>query len=408
MVVTTDGVSLSKLDISEQLDLLKSVLESSTEYSIAAVDLQGTIVAWNAGAKRIYGWDASEVLGKNATIIFTPEDIAAKKLPFILSEVRLRSVWTGEMIRIRKDGSRFTALVTVTLRKNQQGEAVGYTAIARDLTGIQNALRLLNKLEASKRLLQLKNQELEKSTRLAQEASNLKSEFLANVSHELRTPLNGIIGFAKLLYDGLVDPRSPKSKEFLGDIIYSANQLLSLINDVLDLSKIEAGKMEFHAQKVDLSKMLYEILDNFRLLILEKNIKIRTEVDPALRFVQVDPDKLKQVIFNYVSNALKFTPPGGRVNVSICNTKPDFFQLQVEDTGIGIHAEDQKKLFIKFQQLDASTKKMYAGTGLGLALTKRIVEAQGGEVGVKSTFGKGSTFYAILPCFYEGLEPDTL
>ena len=245
--------------------------------------------------------------------------------------------------------------------------------------------------------LRAKNRQLEEQSRRVQEATRLKSEFLANMSHELRTPLNAIIGFAELMHDGKVGPVSPPHQECLHDILTSSRHLLQLINDVLDLSKVEAGKMEFRPEQVDVARVVGEVRDILRGLGAKKRIQLAVEVDPALGQVFIDPGKLKQVLYNYLSNALKFTPDGGTVSVRARALDAETFRLEVEDTGIGIRAEDLARLFAEFQQLDASASKVYAGTGLGLALTKRIVDAQGGRVGVSSTPGQGSVFYAILP-----------
>jgi CheY-like chemotaxis protein len=230
-----------------------------------------------------------------------------------------------------------------------------------------------------------------------QDATRLKSEFLANMSHELRTPLNAIIGFAELMHDGKVGPVSAEHRECLSDILGSSRHLLQLINDVLDLSKVEAGKMEFRPEPVDVARVGGEVRDVLRSLTAKKRIELRLEVDPALGPVVVDPGKLKQVLYNYLSNALKFTRDGGRVTLRAGPDGPDRFRVEVEDTGIGIRREDLHRLFAEFQQLDGSTGKAYPGTGLGLALTKRMVEAQGGQVGVDSVPGEGSRFYVTLP-----------
>jgi signal transduction histidine kinase len=230
-----------------------------------------------------------------------------------------------------------------------------------------------------------------------QEANRLKSEFLANMSHELRTPLNAIIGFSELMHNGKVGPVSADHKEYLGDILTSARHLLQLINDVLDITKIEAGKMEFRPQILDLAKVTGEVKDILRGLAAQKQISVEVKSDPGLSKALLDESKMKQVLYNYMSNAIKFTPEGGKVTVRLSPEGKEMFRLEVEDTGIGIRAEDLHKLFIEFQQLDAGTAKKYAGTGLGLALTKRIVESQGGQVGVRSEIGKGSSFFALLP-----------
>ena len=247
------------------------------------------------------------------------------------------------------------------------------------------------------RALRATNRELEEQSRRVQEATRLKSEFLANMSHELRTPLNAIIGFAELMHDAKVGPVSEAHKECLADILTSSRHLLQLINDVLDLSKVEAGKMEFRPEPVDLARLVTEVRDILRGLAAKKRIQIGVEVDPALGEVVLDPGKLKQVLYNYLSNALKFTRESGRVVVRAKAEDADRFRLEVEDNGIGIRPEDIARLFSEFQQLDASASKAYQGTGLGLALTKRIVDAQGGQIGVTSAPGQGSTFFAVLP-----------
>jgi len=392
------GTGLSEMNVIEQLGLLKSILESSTEYAIVAKNLDRSILAWNVGAERLYGYTAAEVIGHNSDILHDPNDIKSGKVQAIFDEVQRKEAWSGEIQSVRNDGSHFTELVTITLRKNSNNVPIGYTVISRDITELQNALHFLNILKTSEELLRMQNNDLEKATREAQESNRIKSEFLANVSHELRTPLNGIIGFAEIIYDGIVGPTSPKYKKFLGNIISSANQLLILINDVLDLAKIEADKMSFDPEKIDLENIVRKINDTFQTIITEKKIQFAMQIDPTLQEINIDSEKLIQVFYNYISNALKFTPSGGRVNVHIYPDIHNQFCLEVQDTGIGIRQEDLSKLFGKFYQLDSGSSKKYPGTGLGLALTKRIVEAQGGKVGVKSIYGKGSTFYAILPC----------
>jgi CheY-like chemotaxis protein len=193
-------------------------------------------------------------------------------------------------------------------------------------------------------------------------------------------------------------PRQVEAVEIrLADILTSSRHLLQLINDVLDLSKVEAGKMEFRPEPVDLTRLVTEVRDILRGLAAKKRIQIGVEVDPAVGEVVVDPGKLKQILYNYLSNALKFTREGGRVVVCAKAEDADRFRLAVEDNGIGIRPEDIARLFSEFQQLDASASKAYQGTGLGLALTKRIVDAQGGQIGVTSVLGQGSTFFAVLP-----------
>jgi DNA-binding response OmpR family regulator/nitrogen-specific signal transduction histidine kinase len=245
--------------------------------------------------------------------------------------------------------------------------------------------------------LQRKNLELEEQNQRVQQANRLKSEFLANMSHELRTPLNSIIGFSEILLDGKVGAISLEQKDCIGNVLTSGRHLLQLINDVLDLSKVESGKMEFFPEPIDPKVLVHQIREILRTLVARKRLHIEIDVDPALVEIVLDPSKLKQVLFNYLSNAIKFTKEDGRVTVAMRPDGSDFFVLEVSDTGIGIKPEDMTRLFVEFQQLEGSSSKKYQGTGLGLALTKRIVETQGGAVGVRSVFGDGSTFFARLP-----------
>ncbi len=249
-----------------------------------------------------------------------------------------------------------------------------------------------------KRLDEIRRRTLELEAQNAQvrHATRLKSEFLANMSHELRTPLNAILGFAELLHDGLVAPESPEHDEYLGDILTSGRHLLQLINDVLDLSKVEAGKLEFWPEAVSLPQLIAEVTGILRTKVATGRVHVEAHVADEVDVVVADPARLKQVLYNYLSNALKFTPPGGRIAVSVLSEGPERFRLEVADTGPGIAPDDLGRLFADFQQLGAGHDRN-AGTGLGLSLTKRLVEAQGGAVGARSVVGQGSVFHAVLP-----------
>jgi PAS domain S-box-containing protein len=239
--------------------------------------------------------------------------------------------------------------------------------------------------------------ELVEQNRLIQAASRMKSEFVANMSHELRTPLNAILGFTELMLDGKSGELSELQREFLGDILASGRHLLALINDVLDLAKVEAGRIELRPEPVDLGDLAAEVNDVLGALATQKSLRVTVEVTPDAAIIHADPGRVKQVLYNYVSNAIKFTPDGGAIAIAARAEGGDHVRLEVRDTGIGIRAEDVPKLFSEFRQLDSGPGKRYAGTGLGLALTKRLVELHGGHVGVTSAPGAGSTFFAVLP-----------
>jgi signal transduction histidine kinase len=281
------------------------------------------------------------------------------------------------------------------------GEPIPTETRIINLATIGHNLAQINIIDLRERLraeeIRRRSAELEMQNRRIQEASRLKSEFLANMSHELRTPLNAIIGFAELLHDGQVDIESPTHKEFLGDILSSGRHLLQLINDILDLAKVEAGKLEFRPEQVEIPRLVSEVVAILRTTAAHKQIRLETQVDPSVAILTIDPARLKQVAYNYLSNALKFTPSGGSVTLRIKPEGSDRFRLEVQDTGVGIAQADIGRLFVEFQQLEAGAAKRHQGTGLGLALTRRLVEAQGGLVGVKSALGEGSTFHACLP-----------
>jgi PAS domain S-box-containing protein len=349
---------------------------------ILICDIHGNIKDANDGFLRMVGYSRDEVLsGGVRWADMTPPEWARHDQEAIAQLMERGATNTWEKEYVRKDGSRVPILVGVAMLND-----VDCIAFVLDITERR-------RLEE----LRVRSAELEAQNERVKESSRLKNEFLANMSHELRTPLNSIIGFADILYDREVPADSPKHHELIGDILRSGRHLLQLINDVLDLAKVEAGKLDFRPEPVDLVQLVGEVSAILRSIAAGKDIEIVTQVDPSLQHVTLDPARLKQVLYNYVSNALKFTEIGGRVTIRATTEGDAMFRIAVEDNGIGIATQDLPRLFIEFQQLDAGTAKKHAGTGLGLALTKRIVEAQAGSVGVTSALGQGSTFYAILP-----------
>src|SRR6185503_874008 len=215
-----------------------------------------------------------------------------------------------------------------------------YTVFLRDLTE-----------QKARDEMRRRSEELEGQNRFIQAASRLKSEFLANMSHELRTPLNAIIGFAQLMHDAKVGPISSEHKDFLADILSSGRHLLLLINDVLDLSKVEAGKMEIHPEPVDLESLVLEVRATLHGLTGPKKLQLKTAVDESLSGIVADRRSFKQVLYNFLSNAIKFSGEGAEIHIRITPADNNSFRLEVEDSGIGIAAENIAKLFIEFQQI---------------------------------------------------------
>jgi PAS domain S-box-containing protein len=232
-------------------------------------------------------------------------------------------------------------------------------------------------------------------------ANKTKTEFLANMSHELRTPLNSIIGFSEILHDLTFGPLNEKQLKYISNVLTSGNHLLTLINDILDLSKVEAGKMELVYDEFVVSTVINEIKTLVISIASKKNIMINVITYEKLITIHADGGKFKQILFNLMSNAIKFSPNGGSVTID-AKCINDMVQIAITDTGIGISKEDQKKLFQPFVQVDASTSRQFEGTGLGLALVKRFVGLHGGKVWIESEPGKGSTFTFTIP-----IQPET-
>jgi PAS domain S-box-containing protein len=341
-------------------------------------NLDDKIIYWNQGAQRVYGWSKEEVMGR------VTHDFLGTTFPQPLEEIQAQlwreGHWEGELIHTRRDGAVLNVVSRWTLQRDDQGNPASIIEMNFDITERKKMERDLHD----------KNLEL-------LNAARAKNSFLANMSHELRTPLNGIIGFSEILADGLSGEVNPEQKEYLGDILNSAQHLLQLINDVLDLAKVESGKIELHPEAFSVPKAIEQVCSVAYPLVQKKKIQLVKTLDPKVDLVTLDEKRFKQILYNLFSNAIKFTDPSGRVEIIIATKDETHFILSVKDTGIGIKPEGLKRLFKEFEQLDEGTTRRYQGTGLGLALTRKIVEAQGGVIEVTSEFGKGTTFTATLP-----------
>ncbi|MBL7994758.1 sensor histidine kinase, partial [bacterium] len=237
----------------------------------------------------------------------------------------------------------------------------------------------------------------------AQEADSLKSEFIANVSHELRTPLNSIIGFSKVLMSGIDGDITDTQRVDLSAIYNSGRHLLEIINSILELSKIEAGKMELHSTTFDIVPIVHEIVTASQTLVMGKKIKIESKIEGTIPVIEGDVTKIRQIIFNLISNAAKFTEEG-YITVRLRADKSRV-AVSVIDTGIGIDKDHVDAVFERFRQVDGSTTRKAGGTGLGLSIAKKFVEMHGGEMRVDSKLGKGSVFTMILPLKQKSSEP---
>ncbi|HET6922087.1 MAG TPA: ATP-binding protein, partial [Anaeromyxobacteraceae bacterium] len=266
-------------------------------------------------------------------------------------------------------------------------------------TGHKNLLTARLHIEAvqeSYRELQEKNRQIEESYRSLKELDRLKSNFLATMSHELRTPLTSVIGYSEMMLEGLGGPLTAEQREYLGIIMEKGESLLQLITSILDISKIEAGRVKLVIQEVDLGQVMRDAVATVMPLARKKGLKVAWE-PTALPRVHCDREKIRQSLINLVNNAVKFTPAGGRVSLEARPFPGERVGLVVSDSGIGISAPDLSRVFEVFYQVDSSSTREYGGAGLGLAIVKSYVEAHGGQVTVESTVGKGTTFTMVLP-----------
>jgi protein-histidine pros-kinase len=341
-------------------------------------DFEDRVTYWNKGAQRVYGWTAEEVLGQ------VTHEVLKTAFPQPLEEIHAQLLadehWEGELEHTRRDGSTLTVSSRWTLQRDAAGVPAAIIELNYDITDRKRFETTLRE----------KNIELEN-------AATSKNKFLANMSHELRTPLNGIIGFAEFLVDGKPGPLNARQKDYLGDILNSGRHLLQLINDILDLSKVEANRMDFHPEPFSVLKAIEGVCAVAKPIAQKKHIPIRIDVAPELDEAVLDPQKFKQVLYNLLSNAIKFTNEGGSVQIRAARVGEDRFSVIVQDTGIGIRQEDIPRLFNEFEQLESGVTRRYDGTGLGLALTKKIVELQGGTITLESEFGCGASFTVVLP-----------
>jgi two-component system, cell cycle sensor histidine kinase PleC len=358
------------------------------------IDKNSAIIAANRAALALLGYSHADLSGRCLWDYigseFTQEGRSSR-------HHKLAGDSAGDIVEqefLRRDGSLITVELHQTLIQNPVGDAEGFRAAMLDVTARKRAEQTARQYALE---LEIKNEELEQTLQRANEAVAVKSKFLAKMSHELRTPLNGIIGLSELLHDELAGGLQPLQKEYIGDVLASGHHLLALVNNLLDLERVELGKMAFWPQPVDVRSLLTEVRDVLRTVAAENRVTVSVNVDPAFGLVTTDPVRLRQIVYNYLSNAIKFSPPEGLVQVRAVPDDGESFRIEVEDRGPGIKPDQISLIFSDFHQVEVTRKAFAQGAGLGLALTKRIVEAQGGTVGVRSVPGESTTFFAVLP-----------
>ena len=347
---------------------------------------------WNASPEHVHAIEEAQItLGKGAA-----GQSAATGRPVQIPDILEEPGYPFREILVRES---YRAVLSVPMLRD--GRILGTVLLVRKTPGAfhEEQVRLLttfaNQTTIAIEHARLYRDLIEKGRQL-EAASRHKSEFLANMSHELRTPLNAILGFSEVLWERMFGDLNEKQAEFVQDILGSGRHLLSLINDILDLSKVEAGRMDLHLASFDLSLAIESAVSLIRERAARQGIALTVAADESLGEMVADERKVRQILLNLLSNAVKFTPAGGRVEVK-AERAGDWAELSVRDTGIGIAPEDQAAVFEEFRQVGGPAAQQLEGTGLGLALAKRFVELHGGTIGVQSEVGKGTTFTFTLP-----------
>jgi PAS domain S-box-containing protein len=384
------------LDKARDENRFRKLLEAAPD-AILEVDVQGRIVLLNQVAETMFGYSREELLGLDIESL-VPAALRGKHHHHRASynaSPQARPMGTGLEVKAqRKDGSLFP--VEINLSPNWTDGALHVIAVVHDISErkeSQDRLRAIQERYAAQ--LFAANQQLEARNEEVERANRLKSEFLASMSHELRTPLHTIIGFSELLTEELEGPLNAKQKRFLGHILQDSRHLLQLINEVLDISKIEAGRLELQREAFDFTACVGEVLAGIQPQADAKNIRVENR-NAFAGLLYADRLRVREILYNLLSNAIKFTSDGGSVWIESM-AHDGFLQVTVGDNGIGISPAEQAAIFEKFYQVGSTTSGVREGTGLGLPITKNLVELHGGGIWVESQPGQGSRFTLTLP-----------
>jgi PAS domain S-box-containing protein len=366
----------AEAEVEQGRERFRLIVEHSTDF-ISVLEPDGRVRYQSPTIERMLGHDPDETVGTSFFDLVHPEDRVEVRRVF--AEVLAAKGATRRVsFRARHRSNSWVSVESMCHNRVDDPELKGVIATTRDMRqrdAVEDALRAMLRAEL---------------------ASRTKSSFLANMSHELRTPLNAIIGFSELMEQGLAGPLSERQKDYVSSVLQSGRHLLSLVNDILDLSKIEAGRMDLDREWMSLDVVVDAVQRVVRSIALKQGVLLMMSVDEDLPEVFIDPVRMKQVLYNLLSNGIKFTPKGGSVTLT-AQLVVGSVVITVRDTGVGIRTEDLPRLFQEFEQLDSTGGERPEGTGLGLVLTKRLLEMHGGTITASSVYGEGSTFTITLP-----------
>lgn len=379
-------------------DELALLVDAVQDYAIFLMSPDGEIRSWNRGAARIFGYPESEVLGQHFCRFYGPTDLEERKPQRELEVAARDGRIEDEGWRLRKEGTRFWANTIITVLRNDDGGVRGFAKVTRDMSErkeAQETQRALLEQREARLQAEEERRRAEASYRVAQEANRAKDEFLMTLSHELRTPMTAILGWARMLPS--MSPSDPMFHEAVASIAHGAQLQARLIDDILDVSRIVAGKLRLAPEVVELARVIMNAVDAINASADAKEIALSTSLASGLGTVIADATRLQQMIWNLLSNAVKFTPKGGRVQVSARRTA-SHVQIAVTDSGEGIDPSFLPHVFEPFRQAESPRTRVHGGLGLGLSIVRYLAEAHGGSVTAESSGrGAGATFTLTLP-----------
>jgi PAS domain S-box-containing protein len=368
----------SNTALHETIEQFHILVDSVEEYAIYLLDPNGNIITWNTGAEKIKGFSTEEIIGKNFASFYTADDVAAGRPQRNLREAARRGYIRDQGLRVRKDGSTFEAEVIITTLRDEAGEIRGYSKVTRDITD------------------QIRSREFEAEKIAAQKAGKAKDDFLAALSHELRTPLTPALAAATYLQDN-AEKLPPEFAEDIEIIKRNVQLQARLIDDLLDLTRIARGMLHLELEDCKLHTIIENALETASSAIAAKQLKVSTELEAKEYHILADSIRLQQVFWNLINNAVKFTPQGGEIMIRTFNDKAARFHFEIADTGIGIEPQRLTSLFQPFEQADPSVSRQFGGLGLGLAISKRLVDLHHGKIEAESRGRSfGATFRVML------------
>ncbi len=376
----------SSAALHETVEQFHILVDSVEEYAIYLLDASGNVITWNTGAEKIKGYLAEEIIGKNFASFYTADDVAAGKPQRNLREAGRRGSVRDQGLRVRKDGSTFEAEVVITALRDESGELRGFSKVTRDITD------------------QIRSREFEAEKIAAQKASKAKDDFLAALSHELRTPLTPALAAATYLQDQ-AEKFPPEFAEDIEIIKRNVQLQARLIDDLLDLTRIARGMLHLELEDCDAHKIIENALEMAKSALAAKQLKVSTGLKANRYHILADCIRLQQVFWNLINNAVKFTAQSGQITIRTLNDKDGRFHFEIADTGIGIEPQRLASLFQPFEQADPSVSRQFGGLGLGLAISKRLIDLHHGKIEAESRGRSfGATFSVTLDTLPDGAE----